>query len=272
MENNANPIMINEQNRYGQIRELLNKMPRFYWVASILIFGGIWKLLFIYVGDSLLLPDPLVAAQALFRSITDPVVLNNLTITMRRVVIGLSYAIMVALPLGYMMGYSKTCMRLLDPLVSSLRQIPIMAWVPLTITWFGLGDGPTIFLIGFSGVFPIIINTIAGVQAISNDYHNAARSMGAGTVSILVHVIFPGSLPDILTGVRIALSSGWMSVICAEFIATTSGFGYSMVAAQAQLKTDEIIALMIIAAMVGYILDRALLLINRVLAPWKYVQ
>ena len=81
------------------------------------------------------------------------------------------------------------------------------------IVWFGLGDGPTIFLITFAGVFPVILNTIAGVQSISQDYYHAARSMGARPWSILSSIIVPGSLPDILTGLRIALSAGWMSVI-----------------------------------------------------------
>ncbi len=272
MENNLNSITINNNNHNGQARDLIQKIPRLYWVVTALIFGVIWQLAALYVNSALLLPYPIIATQALIRSLTDPEIITNLAITMRRVVIGFSYATLIAVPLGYLMGYSKVCMRLLDPVVSSLRQIPIMSWVPLTITWFGLGDGPTLFLIAFSGIFPIIINTIAGVQGISKDYYNAARSMGAGTWSILAHVIFPGSLPDILTGMRIALSSGWMSVICAEFIATTSGFGHSMVKAGALMHTDEIIALMFMAAMVGYCLDRLLQRLNKALASWKYAQ
>ncbi len=85
--------------------------------------------------------------------------------------------------------------------------------VPLTIVWFGIGDGPTIFLITFSGIFPVILNTIAGVKNISKDYYNAARSMGAGPWSIFSNIILPASIPDILTGARIAISGGWMSVI-----------------------------------------------------------
>ena len=88
-----------------------------------------------------------------------------------------------------------------------------MAWVPLTIVWFGIGDGPTIFLIAFAGVFPIILNTIQGIRSISKDYYNAARSMGASPFSIFINVMLPAALPDILTGARLAISTGWMSVI-----------------------------------------------------------
>jgi len=156
--------------------------------------------------------------------------------------------------------------------VNSVRLIPIMAWVPLTIVWFGLGDGPTIFLICFAGLFPIALSTIAGVQDISTDYYNAARSMGAGPLSIFTHVVVPGSLPSILTGMRIGLGSGWMSVICAEFIATSSGFGHEMVYAQTMLETNKLIALMILSGLVGFTIDRLCLLASRRLTGWKVAQ
>lgn len=272
MGKDLNSITVNGDRGYGGSRELMAKMPRLHWVVTVLVLLGLWQLAALYINSALLLPYPHKAIKALIESVSDPNVLANLLITMRRVITGFSFAVLVAVPLGYAMGYSKAAMRFMDPVVSSLRQIPIMSWVPLTITWFGLGDGPTIFLIAFAGIFPIIINTIAGVQAISKDYYNAARSMGAGPVSIFAHVIFPGSLPDILTGMRIALSSGWMSVICAEFIATTSGFGYLMVSEQAQLATDKIIALMIVAALVGYSLDRILFFLNKAMTSWKHAQ
>ena len=88
-----------------------------------------------------------------------------------------------------------------------------MAWVPLSIVWFGLADGPTIFMIAFSGVFTLILNTIAGVQDISRDYYHAVRSMGANTWDVIRDVIMPGALPGVITGVRLAISAGWMSVI-----------------------------------------------------------
>lgn len=88
-----------------------------------------------------------------------------------------------------------------------------MAWVPLAIVWFGIGDGPTIFLIAFSGVFTIILNTIAGVQSIDRDFYNAAKSMGAKNFAVVKDIILPASLPGVITGVRLAIGLGWMSVI-----------------------------------------------------------
>ena len=132
---------------------------------------------------------------------------------MRRVVTGSVYAFVIGFPLGMIMGYSPRLLQWMSPFINSLRQVPIMAWVPLAIVWFGIGDGPTLFLIAFSGVFTIILNTIAGVQDISKDFYYAARSMGASTLSIIKDIVIPGSLPGVLTGLRLAIGLGWMSVI-----------------------------------------------------------
>ncbi len=148
-----------------------------------------------------------------YYSITDMYVLRNLAITMRRVLTGSVYAFIIGFPIGMIMGYSPKMLQIMSPFINSLRQVPIMAWVPLAIVWFGIGDGPTVFLIAFSGIFTIILNTVAGVQDISKDFYNAARSMGAGTLSIIKDIVVPGSLPGVLTGVRLAIGMGWMSVI-----------------------------------------------------------
>ena len=112
------------------------------------------------------------------------------------------------IPLGISMYYSGAY---LGPTLAFMTSTPMIN--PLAIVWFGIGDGPTIFLIAFSGVFTIILNTISGVQDISKDFYNAARSMGANTLNIIKDIVLPGSLPGVMTGVRLAIGLGWMSVI-----------------------------------------------------------
>ncbi|NPV74000.1 MAG: ABC transporter permease [Pelotomaculum sp.] len=182
-------------------------------MISVAAIFGAWQLAANHYHSNFLMPSPWKTMVTFISVVHDPEVVKNLLITLKRVLTGFLYALMIGVPLGFLMGYSKAVMNILDPLIDSVRQVPIMAWVPLTIVWFGLGDGPTVFLIAFAGVFPVILNTIAGVQNIPKDYYNAARSMGAGPWSIFVNVIVPGSLPDILTGGRIAVGLGWMSVI-----------------------------------------------------------
>ncbi|CEO30736.1 ABC transporter permease [[Clostridium] sordellii] len=185
----------------------------FYKILALVIIIGIWQISADKIGSSLLLPMPMDVFKGFITCITDPEIVKNVIITLQRVLKGFMYALIFGLPLGLIMGFSSSCEKLFSPLVDSARQVPIMAWVPLTIVWFGIGDGPTIFLIAFAGVFPIILNTIQGVRSISKDYYNAAKSMGASPFTIFTNVMLPAALPDILTGARLAISTGWMSVI-----------------------------------------------------------
>jgi ABC-type nitrate/sulfonate/bicarbonate transport system permease component len=184
-----------------------------YWLTGVAILVIIWQLAAMRVNRALLLPSPTSTFLAFFQVIQELKSLLEILVTIKRVGTGFLIALGIGLPIGYLMGYSKTVLRFLDPLINSFRQVPIMAWVPLTIIWLGLGDGPTIFLITVAALFPVMLNTVASVQDISPDYYHAARSMGAGPLSIFTHVIVPGSLPGIMTGMRIGMGTGWMSVI-----------------------------------------------------------
>ncbi|HBC92398.1 MAG TPA: ABC transporter permease [Pelotomaculum sp.] len=206
--NSRNARLIREKvmDSFGQKKIL-------YRLITVAAVFGIWQLAANHYQSEFMMPSPLKTMITFTAVVHDADVIKNLLLTLRRVLTGFAYALMIGIPLGFLMGYSKAAMQLFDPLIDSLRQIPIMAWVPLTIVWFGLGDGPTVFLIAFTGTFPIVMNTIAGVQNISRDYYNAARSMGAKPWSIFAHIIVPASMPDILIGSRVAIGLGWMSVI-----------------------------------------------------------
>lgn len=182
-------------------------------VISLIAICVIWFVAAHLVNSPFTFPYLENVAYELYYSVTDMYVIKNVAITMRRVLTGSVYAFIIGFPLGMIMGYSTKMLQIMSPFINSLRQVPIMAWVPLAIVWFGIGDGPTIFLIAFSGIFTIILNTVAGVQDISKDYYNAARSMGANTWDIIKDIVIPGSLPGVLTGVRLAIGMGWMSVI-----------------------------------------------------------
>ena len=194
----------------------LLKVPQsriFHSCLTLAIVLIIWQLAAAAYKSDLLLPPPWKTAKAFVFAIQDVDTLKNLLLTLRRVATGFGIALSIGMTFGFLMGYSKTAMQLVDPVMGGLRQVPVMAWVPLTIVWFGLGDGPTVFLIALVGTFPILLNTIAGVQSISKDYFHAARTMGAGSWSIFKDVMVPAALPDVLTGMRLAVSAGWMSVI-----------------------------------------------------------
>lgn len=172
-----------------------------------------WELASRHYNSALVLPSPFKVASAFWDALFDPEIMNNLALTLRRVMLGLAIAAGIGCTLGFIMGSSRLAMKLIDPLLNPLRQVPVMAWVPLAIVWFGLGEGPTIFLIALVSTFPVLLSTVAGVHGIDQNYYNAARSMGASRLSLVRKVTVPGAMPDILTGLRVAVSSGWMSVI-----------------------------------------------------------
>lgn len=173
----------------------------------------LWHFMALHYNSQLVLPTPWETFKAFFSALQDEDTLFNLGLTLWRVMIGLCIAMLIGLFFGFAMGYSHLIYKLVDPIIGPLRQVPIMAWVPLAIVWFGLGDGPTLFLIAMVATFPILLNTMAGVQAVPQNYYHAARSMGAGRLSIFTRITVPGALPDVITGLRLGLSAGWMSVI-----------------------------------------------------------
>lgn len=146
-------------------------------------------------------------------SLLDMHVYRSLYITMRRVFMGVFYGALIGFPLGVAMGFSNAIMRTIAPFINSIRQIPTMCWVPLAVVWFGLGDGPTIFVIAFQAVFNVVLSTVGAVQDISADYYNAVRSMGAKTLGVVTDVVAPASMAGLITGLRVSLGSAWGAVV-----------------------------------------------------------
>lgn len=207
--------MINESTMRDrrQWRKLTGGQINIYTPIMIIVIVVIWELAARSAGTPFLFPQPTAIIKDFINGVLDLYVLRNIKITMLRVLKGAGVAIIFGIPIGMIMGYNSKIMMALNPFINSLRQIPIMAWVPLSIIWFGLGDGPTIFMIAFTAVFTVILNTIAGVQSINQDYFNAARSMGASTINVFKDILIPGAMPGIFTGIRLAIGQGWMSVM-----------------------------------------------------------
>lgn len=270
MEENERSVQQNRSRTINLGNAGGSQLMRLYSFSLLILIMIIWFFLAKKINNNLLLPDFILMFKEFFHAWIEPVTVSNLLITLNRVFKGFLIACIIGLPLGLIMGYSKRMLLAISPVINSIRQIPIMAWVPLSIVWFGLGDGPAIFLITMSAIFPLIINTIDGVRGIDTNYINAARSMGAKNINIMKDIIFPGALPSFLTGCRLALGLGWMSVICAEFIATSKGFGFILIEAQQRVETPRLYALMIMSAIIGFSMDRILFIIEKILTAWRF--
>ncbi len=185
-----------------------------------------------------------------------------------RVLSGFALGAALALPLGLLMGASRALHELLDPLLQVLRPIPPIAYIPLAILWFGLGNPPAVFLITLGAFFPVLMNTIAGVRSVDRMYVRAARNLGASPRVIFLRVMLPAAMPFILTGMRIGIGTAFIVVIVSEMIAVNDGLGFRILEAREFMWSDKIIAGMLMIGLLGLALDSAMSALNRHLLRW----
>lgn len=194
--------------------------------------------------------------------------LSDLVASMRRVIFGFAVGAGLALPLGLLMGTDRRFEAYLNPVVQFLRPIPPIAYIPLAILWFGLGDPPAIFLISIGAFFPVLINTITGVRNVDSIYVRAATNLGANRMTMFRRVILPAATPYVLTGMRIGIGTAFIVVIVAEMIAVNSGLGYRILEAREYMWSDKVIAGMIAIGLLGLAIDVGVNRVNNHLLRW----
>jgi NitT/TauT family transport system permease protein len=185
-----------------------------------------------------------------------------------RVVVGFLIGAGLALPLGLAMGANEKVYKFLDPLLQVLRPIPPIAYIPLAILWFGLGNPPAIFLISLGAFFPVLMNTISGVRHVDGIYIRAARNLGADRATLFLRVILPAATPYILTGARIGVGTSFIVVIVSEMIAVNNGLGFRILEAREFFWSDKIIAGMFSIGLLGLGIDTGMNRLNAYLLKW----
>jgi len=188
--------------------------------------------------------------------------------SLARVAGGFAIGAGLALPLGLLMGARPAVHDLLNPLIQVLRPIPPIAFIPLAILWFGLGNPPALFLITLGAFFPVLMNTIAGVRHVDTIYLRAARNLGADEWTVFRRVMLPAALPHVLTGMRVGLGVAFIVVIVAEMIAVNSGLGYRILEAREYFWSDKIIAGMASIGLAGLAIDLLMSRLNGWLLRW----
>jgi NitT/TauT family transport system permease protein len=190
----------------------------------------------------------------------------------RRVLQGFLIAAAVGIPLGLFVGWNRLVARLVDPSIQLLRPVPITAWLPFAIAVFGIYDASALFLIGLGAFYPIVVNTTHGVRDTNLLLLRAARMMGAGETTILTKVVFRSALPSIFTGLRLGIGIAWTAVIVAEMIAVKSGLGYVLWDAYYVGRMDICVATMLSVGLLGFVSDRALQLLSRLVLKWRTLE
>src|SRR3954451_2820422 len=237
----------------------------------ILLLIAIWWIV-VVTEDSAIFPTPLQVVTGALELAQDGTLWEHIEASLLRVGTGFGLAFLVAVPLGLWMGWVGAAFRTLNPLFQMLRPISPIAWIPLAILWFGVGDVSPIFLIFISSVFPMIVQTTAGVRTIDRRYLRAAANFGVSRSVLFRRVVIPAVMPEIIIGMRIGLGVAWLVVVAAEMIALRSGLGYLIMDSRnAGNRYDLVIASMIIIGVIVLALDgitRLLELIKTV--KWRY--
>jgi ABC-type nitrate/sulfonate/bicarbonate transport system permease component len=251
----AAPVMGSPRRRRRRARHFLMAE-----IAPFLVVILIWQALSsLNVWPRVLFPSPLDVAQAFVADTISGVLLVNLLVSLKSLLLGFLVGAAIAVPLGYLMGLSRASREFFDPLVNLLQAIPGLAWIPFAILWFGLGDGAVIFIIVMSVFFPVLHNLLTGIRMVQPVLIEAVQTLGAKRADVIVHVIFPATLPNLMTGIRLGIAFGFRSLVGGEMIASTDGLGYAIFNAQQYFQSARIMVGMLAIGIVWLIMDRLIL-------------
>ncbi len=240
-------------------------------IAVIALIIGVWWAVVVATA-SVVFPTPWQVVTGTVELVRDGTLFEHIGASLFRVGVGFGLAVIVGVPLGLWMGWVRGAYVTLNPLFQMLRPISPIAWIPIAILWFGVGNVSPIFLIFLSSVFPMVVQTTAGVHTIEKRYLRAAANFGVSRATLFRQVVIPAVLPQIIVGMRIGLGVAWLVVVAAEMIALRSGLGYLIIDSRnAGNRYDLVIAGMIIIGLIGLLLDGLMRLLEGLkVVRWRY--
>jgi NitT/TauT family transport system permease protein len=204
-----------------------------------------------------LMPPLGAVARTLWDSLIDGTMIEHAAFTLYRVLCGFALAVFIGLPLGVLMGRFRPVENFVLPLASALMPIPSLAWIPVFILWFGLGNTVTILIVFYAALFPMLLNTWSGVRAVNPIWLRAAGAMGADEHALFWKVIIPGASPFIITGLRQAFLRAWIAVVGAEMLAASDwGLGWIIFDAKEFLNADVMLASLAVIGLIGFAFER----------------
>lgn len=246
--------------------------PRGYstlvYLRTMAAFLLVWAAAAWWKGNPVLLPSPLTAFEAMVELARSLELFEQAAVSLGRLLLSMTVACLLAIPLGIAMGLSRTLDAVIDPTVEMLRPISGIAWIPLALFMFGIGNALPIFIMTYAGFFPVLLGTIAGVRAVDAKLVDASRTMGVPQRTIITHVVLPAALPAVLMAVRLGVASAWTAVVAAELIGAPSGLGYAIEWYRGLLMTPQVMSFIAMIGVLGYLCDRAVRELARRLTPW----
>lgn len=216
----------------------------------------LWHLASIYLVSSVLFPPPTIVLRKAVILVRNGVLLEHLWASVQRILIGFFAGSLLGIPIGLAMGSFRPVRQVLEPYTEFLRFIPSVAMITVAVIWFGIGEASKIFLIIYTTIFIVILNTAAGVSAIANNKIRAAQALGATRGQIFFHVALPATVPYILTGMRLAMANSFTTIVAAELIAANEGLGKMLWDGRMFMLVDDIFVSLVSLGLLGFAVDR----------------
>jgi ABC-type nitrate/sulfonate/bicarbonate transport system permease component len=238
-------------------------------VASLVAAVVGWQLLSTFVFNPFLIPPPLDVVRAAIPMLLSGEIFADVSISMVRVLVGFLTGSLAGIVMGVLLGRVRLLHDLLDPIIELLRYLSPTAMIPIAVIWFGIGELSKYFLIFWGTYFIVLVNTIAGVWRTPIARQRAAECLGANRTQIFILVVVPSAVPYIVTGMRVAMASSFMSIIPAEILAADSGIGYLLQKSSMLLQTNRIFVALLTICILGFVVDRIFrLLVDRTMARY----
>jgi ABC-type nitrate/sulfonate/bicarbonate transport system permease component len=262
-----------QRNRRTRLRRLVRGM------AGILSILLAWQIMSRIFDLDLLLPPPLTVLRNVIVTLTvsnshwlyGPNIYLHLSHSFLRAMAGFVSAAVVAIPLGLLLGRITTLREFMMPAIQAVYPIPGIAWIPLAILWFGLGDTAVVFVVFATVFFPLLFNAEAGARLISPTVLDAGRCFGARGFSFFFRIVLPATVPYIITGLRISLGGAWRMIVAGEMLASQDGIGYLLMESRFQFRAVDLITAMILVAIVGYATEKLIVgtIEKRTIEKWE---
>lgn len=241
-----------------------NVLNLIFPIVSCCAFIALWQLVAGHYTPEQL-PAPVDVIKAIKELSDNGVLWGHIGISLARFGSAYLLAVCIAIPLGLFFGRFSRCHAAIDPLIQVLRPISPIAWFPLAVLWFGIGNAPAVFIIFLAAFYPVLLTTVSAVRAVPPVYLKVATNFGAGSRMTFLRVIVPAAFPGIMVGLHIAVGTAWIHLVAGEMLGAQSGLGFMIVDARNFLRTDQIIAGMLLVGLLGLTIYRGMKEVERVI-------
>lgn len=226
-------------------------------IIAFIVFLLVWQLI-IWIGgyQPILLPGPALVAQSIWHFIISGEIFVHLGVSLMRFVVGFVLAMIIGIPIGFLLGRSDVLFEAIEPLFQLIRPISPIAWSPFIVLWFGIGSLPAMAIIFIAAFFPIVFNTIKGIRSVEPQYLKIAANLNLKGWALYRHILFSGAFKHIMAGIHMAVGTSWIFLVSGEMIGAQSGLGFLIVDARNMLNLEDVLSAIFFIGLFGFIIDR----------------